>query len=298
MDEKGFIPNLERLLLAVDESVPGKITSRIAGLIAGGRGMPITIVPLEKVKKNGAPKEMKPDDSHERMIKDSAKASAEATAESTEEEKPRKVEIERREKGDTPEKSVAEAAEKGFDMMLIGIDKARTKDGEFAGEVTRIIGDFDGPLAVFVCSDCPDPKFLDEESATILVPVNGSEVSRNGAETAFAIALPTRSSVTALYVSATAAQEGVRKRSRRSLTRRNEEAVLKDIAKLAERYDVELKTDIAPSRTAETVIRDQAASHDLLVIGVSRRPGKTLFFGNTAAELMKDWDGPMLFVAD
>jgi nucleotide-binding universal stress UspA family protein len=261
--------------------------------------MPITIVSLEKGKEktNGGAREMKPDNSHERVIKDSAKASAEATAEVTEEEKPRKVEIERREKGDTAEKSVAEAAEKGFDMMLIGIERARTQGGEFAKEVARIIGDFEGPLAVFVCSDCPDSKFLDEESASILVPVNGSEASRNGAETALAIALPTRSSVMALYVSATAAQEGSRKRSRRSLTRQNEEAVLKDIAKLGERYDVDLRTDIAPNRNAEIPIREEAAKHDLLVMGVSRRPGKTLFFGNTAAELMKDWKGPMLFVA-
>ncbi len=298
LDEKGFIPNLERLLLAVDESVPGKITSRIAGLIAGGSGMPVTIVALDQgpQKPNGGPKEMKPDDSHERMIKDSAKASAEATAEMTEEEKPRKVEIERREKGETPEKRVAEAAGKGFDMMLIGIDKARTTKGEFSTDIARIIGDFEGPLAVFVCADCPDPKFLDA-GASILVPVNGSDASRNGAETALAIALPTRSSVTALYVSASAAQEGNRKRSRRSLTRLNEEAVLKDIAKLGDRYDVDLKTDIAPSRNAEAPIRRQAAKHDLLVIGVGRRPGKTLFFGNTAAELLKDWSGPILFVA-
>ena len=299
LDEKGFVPNLERLLVAVDESVPGKITSRIAGLIAGGRGMPITIVPVEKdlAKRNGGPKEIKPDDSHERMIKDSARVSAQAAADVTEEEKPRKVEIERREKGETPEKSVAEAAEKGFDLMLIGIDKARTRNGEFSQEITRIIGDFEGPLAVFVCSNCPDPTFLDEQGASILVPVNGSEFSRNGAETALAIALPTRSLVNALYVSATAAQEGGRRRSRRSLTRHNEEAVLKDIAKLGERYDVDLRTDIAPNSSAEIPIRKEASNHDLVVMGVNRRPGKTLFFGNTAAELMKDWDGPILFVA-
>jgi Kef-type K+ transport system membrane component KefB/nucleotide-binding universal stress UspA family protein len=295
MDEKGFIPNLERLLLAVDESVPGKITSRIAGLIAGGRGMPITIVALQKQPEKSGPKQMKPDDSHERMIKDSAKAGAEAAAEVAEEELPRKVEIERQEKGETGEKRVAEAASKGFDMMLIGIEKARTKDGEFAKEVARIIGDFEGPFAIFVCGNCPDAKFLDEQNVSILVPINGSEVSRNGAETAFAIALPTRSSVTALYVSASA-QEG-RKRSRRSLTRRNEESALKDIAQLGERYDVDLKTAIAPNRNAEIPIREEAKDHDLIVIGVSRRPGKALFFGNTAAALMKDWDGPILFVA-
>ncbi|MGA9796404.1 MAG: cation:proton antiporter [Rhizomicrobium sp.] len=297
IDEKGFIPNLERLLLAVDESPPGKIMSRIAGLVAGGRGMPITIVPLKKeaAKAEGAAKEMKPDESHERMIKEGARASAQATAETTEEEKPRKVEIERREKGATAEKSVAEAAEKGFGMMLIGIEKARTAAGEFSQEVSRIIGDFEGPIAVFVCATCPDPGFLDR-SISVLVPVNGSEASRNGAETAFALALPTRSSVTALYVSAVAAQEG-RKRSRRSLTRQNEEAVLKEIARLGARYEVELKTGIATNRSAEVPIRREAAQHDLLVMGVSRRPGKRLFFGNTASELLKEWEGPILFVA-
>jgi hypothetical protein len=35
---------LERLLLAVDESENGKFTAHIAGLIAGSRGMPITVL--------------------------------------------------------------------------------------------------------------------------------------------------------------------------------------------------------------------------------------------------------------
>jgi nucleotide-binding universal stress UspA family protein len=36
---------------------------------------------------------------------------------------------------------------------------------------------------------------------------------------------------------------------------------------------------------------------DLIVVGVSRRPGESLFFGNTAATLMTKWPGSILFVA-
>ena len=54
-EAKGFVPNLERLLLAVDESPTGKLASRLAGLIAGTRGMPTTVLPLELSKSKKAP---------------------------------------------------------------------------------------------------------------------------------------------------------------------------------------------------------------------------------------------------
>jgi len=291
LDEKGFISNLERILLAVDDSAAGKITSRIAGSIAGSRGMPLTLVDVDRANNKDAVEEA---DSHERAIKDSAKDSAEATAETTDEEKPRKVDITRQGKGDTPEAKVADAAQKGFGLMFVGIGKSRSKDGELTQELTRIVGDFPGPVAVLVCRDCPDPDFLD--GADILVPVNGTDVSRRGAETAFVLARSTDASVTTLYVSASATENDKRP-ARPSPTRRNEAAVLKDIAQLAQRYDLDIRTAVASSRAADAPIRKEAPKHDLIVMGVSRRPGKVLFFGNMAATLMKDWDGPILFVS-
>jgi len=47
-EAKEFIPNLERLLLAVDESPNGKFAARLAGLIAGPRGLPTTVLPLSE----------------------------------------------------------------------------------------------------------------------------------------------------------------------------------------------------------------------------------------------------------
>jgi Kef-type K+ transport system membrane component KefB/nucleotide-binding universal stress UspA family protein len=283
LDAKGFIPKIERILLAVDESPAGKIAARIAGAIAGARGMPLSIVEIEKNKAKADEAEQ----THERVIKDSAKEAAASTAEITDDEKPRKVDITKLDKGDTPEEKVAEAAKQGFGMMFVGIAKSRTKAGEITRELTRIVGDFEGPLAVLVCQDCPDPSFL--EDASILVPVNGTDVSRRGAETAFVVARSAGAEVTALYVSAAEAA--------RRPSRRNEAAVLKDINALAARYDLDIKTAVATDRATEQPIVKQAAKHDLIVMGVSKRPGTVLFFGNTAAALMKDWDGPILFVA-
>lgn len=282
LDEKGFIPNLERILLAVDESPAGRIVSRIAGLIAGSRGMPLTIV---NVDKTNAPRS----DAHERVIKDSAKESAEATAETTQEEKPRKVDISRQESAGTSASKVAEAAAKGFGLMFVGIANSRTKDGALSQALTRIAADFEGPLAVLVCSDCPEPSALD--GADILVPVNGTEVSRRAAEMAFVLARPTLSRVTTLYVSSAVPGEGQRS------ARRSEAAVLRDATQLAARYDLDIKTAVAPHNTAGVPIRKAAPKHDMIVMGVSRRPGAALFFGNTAAALTTDWDGPILFVA-
>jgi Kef-type K+ transport system membrane component KefB len=46
LDAKGFVTNLERLLLAVDGSANGTFASRLAGAIAGSGDKPTTIIEL------------------------------------------------------------------------------------------------------------------------------------------------------------------------------------------------------------------------------------------------------------
>src|SRR5215213_8758179 len=45
-EARGFVPTLERLLLAVDQSAAGAFASRLAGLLAATRGMPVTVLQL------------------------------------------------------------------------------------------------------------------------------------------------------------------------------------------------------------------------------------------------------------
>jgi nucleotide-binding universal stress UspA family protein len=81
-------------------------------------------------------------------------------------------------------------------------------------------------------------------------------------------------------------------------TRRNEEAVLKDIAKLGERYGVRPRTQIERHELAEApILKEAMKRHDLIVMGVNRRPGENMFFGNTSAALMARWKGAILFIS-
>src|SRR6185312_8190914 len=43
-EAKGFMPNVERLLLAVDDSPNGKFAAHLTGLLAGRRGTPTTLL--------------------------------------------------------------------------------------------------------------------------------------------------------------------------------------------------------------------------------------------------------------
>src|SRR5581483_4989688 len=87
----------------------------------------------------------------------------------------------------------------------------------------------------------------------MLVPVNGTPAARRAAELAFAIARPIGAKVTALYV---AAGGGM---TRGRISRSKEEAVLKDVADLGERYTVALKTALQSRGNAEQAILRRGA---------------------------------------
>ena len=68
---------------------------------------------------------------------------------------------------------------------------------------------------------------------------------------------------------------------------------------LAERYDVPLRSttrsDMAPD---EAILREAGRGYDLVILGVSRRPGDVLFFGNTAAAVLERSSTSNLFVRE
>lgn len=128
--------------------------------------------------------------------------------------------------------------------------------------------------------------------------VNGTEASRRGVEIGLTLARATDAQVTALYVTRANAGKSRRSGSRRQVIRRDEWAVLKDTAALAERYEVPLRSttraDVAPDAA---ILREAGRGYDLVVLGVSRRPGDLLFFGNTAGAVFEKSPTSNLFVA-
>src|SRR5450631_2408419 len=102
-EEKGFVSNLERLLIAVDDIPNGKFASRVAGMLAGTHGMPTTVLHIKDPTKI-EDKELANKDS---PTKD-PKAEAKAADKSAKDEKPGKDQVKKAEKaGDT----VKQAAE-------------------------------------------------------------------------------------------------------------------------------------------------------------------------------------------
>ncbi len=290
MEARGFVPKLERLLLAVNESANGRFASRVAGLIAGANALPTTVMHIKTDKKTGK--------AAAATEKEKAQTAGETVklfaghverAQTEEEKTDTKLNVTTMVENSPQPKAVAAEAEKGYDLMIVGLEKTVARHNEFHDDVAGLAAGFEGPIAI---TDVRD-KLLEHPlhgKLAMLVPVNGTEMSRRAAEIAIAMARASKASLTALYV----APGGKKKRSRQY-----EEAILKDIVELADSYDLELRTTVRADLAAEEAILKELArgKHNLIVMGVGRRPGEKLFFGDTAAALLAKSERSLLFLA-
>jgi nucleotide-binding universal stress UspA family protein len=203
LDAKSFVTNLERLLLAADDSPNGKFASRLAGVIAGSGGKPTTIVDMSK-EDRGAKAAAKANgkEAKEKVPKETVETAAEGidTLEShPDEEKPGNVDVTARSDKPKGPHAIAEEARKGYDFMVVGIAKTRNPNGGFSKDISLITNGFEGPLAVV---DAHEPRRdrLPRRYGKILIPVNGTEVSRRAAEIGLTLARANDAQVTALFV--------------------------------------------------------------------------------------------------
>jgi Kef-type K+ transport system membrane component KefB/nucleotide-binding universal stress UspA family protein len=290
-EDKGFVANLERLLLAVDESANAKFASHLAGLLAGARGIPITVLHVgarakrqEKIREH--------EQSHETAVRNAAKAIADA-----EDEKTPAVDVTTRARQTKAGDAVLDEARKGFDLLVVGLDKVTgAKDG-FDKKIEAVTAGFQGPLAIVVAKGRHLKRPTDTPSR-ILVPVSGSGVSRRGAEIAIALARAGATSLRVMYVSTTR-DKGVR-RSGAGVSYPGEEAILKDTVSLAARYGVDVTTTVRASTAPEQAILQEieASGADLVVMGVDRIAGDALNFGGVAAAVLRKTKASVLLVSN
>jgi nucleotide-binding universal stress UspA family protein len=193
--------------------------------------------------------------------------------------------------------AVSSEAQNGYDILFIGLAKMHNANGAFAKDVDRVAKGFGGPLVLVSTGE--NDNALRGEALNILVPVNGTEASRRGAEMALAISSGQKSKVTALYVANRAASSGVR-RVRNVVPRgRSEKAVLDDIGLLAKRYGHDdlgsaVKADVAPNEA--TVAEAKKIGASVIVIGANRRVGEQLYLGNTVECILREWKGAIVIV--
>jgi nucleotide-binding universal stress UspA family protein len=317
-EAKGFMPNVERLLLAVDDSPNGKFMAHLAGLLAGRRGTPTTLLRM----RNPEPKPHKEDRGPEadleagattaRDAHDAEQAAADAASkeEMTGKAEPaagvladgekkapkattRQVSVTRAEAtAEQAEAVIAKESRKGYDLMMVGVDETIGPDGALHEDVARIVGGFEGPLGIAIARGRhrEDPN----RRLKILVPVSGNNVSRRAAEVAVMLARAQDVPITFLYVAS-----GKRNGRRHASLHQHEQAALKELVAWAERYDTEARvaihTELAPN---EAILREiKQHRFDLVVMGVNRRPGEALFFGNVAGAIIEDAEASVLLLS-
>jgi Kef-type K+ transport system membrane component KefB/nucleotide-binding universal stress UspA family protein len=299
MEAKGFVSKLERLLVAVDDSPNGQFGSRVAGMIAGTRSMPSTVMHItaSRKKSNGIKSDDKTakaqEDAKERaetaaqLLKDAAEAMKRRKPKEKKDGKPLDVMVIPNATAET--EVVAEEAEKGYDLLVVGLDKTTIRDNSgFHPNITKLAAGFEGPLTIVDARDglLKNPP---EAELSILVPVNGTEPSRRAAEVAIAMSRACRAPLTALYVAPPAGRKSPRQRA---------DGILKDVVALGESYHVEARTAVRSERLADDAILKEMAKrkHNLIVMGVERRPGERLFFGETATAILEKSDRSIVFV--
>src|SRR3954453_5160987 len=180
-EQKGFVSNLERLLLAVDESANEKSQSHVSGFLAGTRGLPNTVLHVgarAKSQKNKRDEEA----SHENVVKKAATASAEIDGDSTGD-----VDVTTQAREHKAGEAVVDEARKGFDLLVVGMDNVIGAKSGFSENIEDVTTGFEGPLAIIVAKSNHLKQPL-TSNFKILVPVSGSGVSRRGAEIAVALA--------------------------------------------------------------------------------------------------------------
>jgi Kef-type K+ transport system membrane component KefB/nucleotide-binding universal stress UspA family protein len=321
LEARGFVPNLERLLIAVDDSPNGQFASRVAGVLAGAHGMPTTVLHIpdpSKIESTMPDNSKKADSSPEKKKDEETKGNA---------RKAEKAEGKAEKAGDTVQQAaaeikgqqkseeiidapvevttivheqpspatIAEEAKKGYDAFIIGLETTSKRSADFDSGVANLAKGFGGPLIIAATRDNLQKK--PDSKLSVLVPVNGTEPSRRAAEVAITLARATKAPVTVLYVAVrTAGRRGMRRGIR---NRRNEEAILKDIVAIADGYNMSIRTAVVAEPAAdEAILREiERRGHNLVVMGVGRRPGEKLFFGDTAAALLEKSERSLLFVA-
>ena len=196
------------------------------------------------------------------------------------------------------EEVVATEARKGYDLLVIGMEPTVGPEGGFHEDVAKIACGFEGPLAIISARGLHmiDPL---RGGLDILVPVTGTEVSRRGAEVALVLARATGSPVTVLHVTSSGSGSNSGRRRRLRHRRGDDEALLREIVGLADQYRVPIKTAVRVNIAAEDAILRQArlGNHNLIVMGVARRPGETLSFGNVAASVLESAERSVVFLS-
>ena len=294
LEARGFLSTVERLLLAADASPSGQLASRLAGIIAGARRIPATALHFEHTVTEHAAEHTTA------VIREAAESGG------AENGGPRPLDLTLRVEEPQPEEDAIRSEDrKGYGLLLIGREPA-SRGARFNRAIAQSAAGFSGPFAVVIARREHRSGRL-RAPLNILVPVSGTSVSRRGAELAVALAQGSRGSVTALHIAGrTATRNPLRSRLGALFAREDEleepsnNPITNEIVQLARAYSVNVRSAVRSHREADTAILREIGRgrHDVLVMGVSPRPGDDpLNFGDVASVLLERAECSLVFLA-
>jgi Kef-type K+ transport system membrane component KefB/nucleotide-binding universal stress UspA family protein len=289
-EERGFLAQVERLLVAVDSSPSGELASRLAGLVAGVRRIPATVLQLDRSAAG--------EDSAARttMAAKAGVAAGDQAADNATEQ----IAITSRSKAlQAPADAIAAEAKKGYGLLVLGLEPA-SSGAAFDPLLMQSAESFGGPFAIVVARGAHRPGAADT-ALNILVPVSGTRISRQGSELSIALAQATHGSVTALFATS-GAKPGLLWRHRLGAALAPlspASAAIREVRELGGHYGVLVRGKVRSVGAAHSAILREirAGQHDLLIMGVSPRAGEQLFFGDVAAGILERAQCSLLFVS-
>ena len=294
LEGQAFLTRVERLLVAVDTSPSGLLASQLAGLLAGVRRIPTTILHLG----NAAPEDPQDPDREANRATATLQAGVDAGDESAVTVADKADVLSRSETDTDPQDAIAAEARKGYGLLVLGREPVAT-GAAFDTEVTRNVTDFAGAFAITVARGIHRHTAA-QGPLKILVAVTGTRVSLQGAELAVALAQASRGSLTALYVTGSRPALRWRQRFGRALApRASALATMREIEGFGEHYGVTVRAEIRAVDNAAAAISGYArdGAYTLLVMGVSPRPADQLFFGEVPAAVLEQAPCSLLLVS-
>jgi nucleotide-binding universal stress UspA family protein len=286
----------------VDSSYGGQLASRLVGLLAGVRQIPTTVLHFDYATAATLPGAASQAERTAAVLTEAAESGgAAADAKGEVHHSDHKVDLTLRvEEPAATEKAIVDEAKKGYGLLCIGREPA-TEGNEFNEQIASSALSFGGPIAITIARG-EHRKGKNEGPLNILVPVSGTTVSRHGAELAIALAQGSHGTVTALHVAGPASNGRPQWRARLGVALAPDssaDATVRDIVELGKAYGVHVKGEVRSRQTAETAIHREirTGGYDLLVMGVSPRPGERLFFGEVTADLLERAACSLLFLA-
>jgi K+:H+ antiporter len=121
-DATGFVTNIERLLFAADVRANGDLARLLAGMLAQSRGIPMTILYLGR----GESVQVGPN---------RKSRTGETKARDT---RARRLDVALHVESLAPEAAVSKEARKGYDLLMIGVERTTAAHGDFHEQIGRM----------------------------------------------------------------------------------------------------------------------------------------------------------------